>query len=117
MKHEKDCLFCQMVSGQVPVVKVYEDDVLFCIRDIYPQAKIHLLVIPKEHCTSLIDCFGTDSLMENLFKVATRIAQEQGLWPGGFRCVINSGRDAGQSVFHLHLHVMGGESLGTGFGA
>jgi histidine triad (HIT) family protein len=114
-----------MVSGKMDVPKVYEDESFVCIRDIRPQARIHLLVFPKKHIVSIADAFpeklaeGEKSehtlLFGKLFFVASQIAREQGLMPDGFRSVINTGSDAGQTVFHLHLHLLGGEPLTGGF--
>ncbi len=120
-KTSNDCLFCKMIVGESPVPKVYEDDSFICIRDIHPQAKIHLLVIPKKHISSLMTAFpegsaGESELMGNLFAVAAQIARQHGLLPGGYRSVINTERDAGQTVFHIHLHLLGGESLSGSFG-
>src|SRR4051794_26874267 len=111
-----DCLFCKMIQGAIPVPKVYEDESFICIRDIQPQAKTHLLVIPKHHVSSLSDAFpekgsGMDGMVGKLFETATRVARQEGLLPGGFRSVINTEKNAGQTVFHIHLHILGGEML------
>jgi histidine triad (HIT) family protein len=116
-----DCLFCKIVHGEIPSPRVYEDDDFVCIRDIRPQAKVHLLVLPKKHVASLDDAFpaqgaAQSQLVGDLFAAGTRIARQEGLLPGGFRAVINTGRDGGQTVFHLHLHVLGGASLRDHFG-
>jgi histidine triad (HIT) family protein len=117
----KDCIFCKMVQGSIPVTKLYEDEDFFCIRDIQPQAKVHLLLIPKIHIPSIIDGYSENenmnSLVGSLMKAATRVAKQEGLWPGGFRSVINTGENGGQSVFHLHLHLLGGEVLRGRFGS
>lgn len=126
MQQDIDCLFCRMANGSIPVPKVFENEAFFCIRDIHPQAKDHFLVIPKRHIPSLVEVFPSQAqgeiekdiqLMGSLFETATRVARQQGLLPGGFRCVINTQRDAGQTVFHVHLHVLGGEPLSSGFGS
>jgi histidine triad (HIT) family protein len=113
----KDCIFCKIVGGEIPAPRVHEDSAFICIRDIRPQAKTHLLVLPKAHVASLADAFpesgeGQAGMVGKLFQVATAIARKQGLLPGGFRAVINTGEDGGQTVFHLHLHILGGEALG-----
>jgi histidine triad (HIT) family protein len=110
-----------MIAGTIPVPKLYEDESFICIRDIRPQAKTHLLVIPKRHLSSLDAAFpekgeGHSQLIGDLFAVATRIARDQGLLPDGFRTVINTHAHAGQTVFHIHLHLLGGEVLHGGFG-
>jgi histidine triad (HIT) family protein len=114
------CLFCKMIQGDIPVTKIYEDDSCICIRDINPQAKIHLLIIPKQHIESLAAAFPEQgvalaSLMGSLLEKATLIARQQGLLPGGFRTVINTDENGGQTVFHLHFHILGGERLRGSF--
>ncbi|MEO5968774.1 MAG: histidine triad nucleotide-binding protein [Bdellovibrionia bacterium] len=114
------CIFCKMIQGVIPVTKVYEDDLCICIRDINPQAKTHLLVIPKEHVESLDSAFpekgvSQASLMGLLYERVVTIARDQGLLPGGFRTVINTNENGGQTVFHLHLHILGGERLRGSF--
>jgi histidine triad (HIT) family protein len=109
-----------MIQGVIPVAKVYEDDLCICIRDINPQAKTHLLVIPKEHIVSLDLAFPEKGvslapLMGMLYERVVLIAREQGLLPGGFRTVINTNENGGQTVFHLHLHILGGEHLRGSF--
>src|SRR4051794_14472674 len=99
MKSDSECLFCKMATGAIPVPKVYEDDQFFCIRDIHPQAKAHLLVIPKEHIPTLAEAFQAGKpektiLIGQLLERATQIAKEQGLLPSGFRTVLNTQRDA-----------------------
>jgi histidine triad (HIT) family protein len=116
-----DCLFCKIVRGEIPSPRVYEDERFICIRDIRPQAKIHLLVLPKKHVAGLDEAFpekgpSQAELIGELFAAGAKVAHQQGLLPGGFRSVINTGRDGGQTVFHLHLHLMGGESLRDQFG-
>ena len=117
----KDCIFCKIIDGTFQAPKLYEDESWICIRDIQPQAKTHLLVIPKEHVASLSEIYpergkGRNDLVGDLFQVATRIARQQGLLPGGFRSVINTDKNGGQTVFHLHLHILGGEALRGSFG-
>jgi histidine triad (HIT) family protein len=108
-----DCVFCKIIEGKIPAPRVYEDENVICIRDIQPQAKVHLLVIPKVHARTLMDVDGRG--VASLFEAAQKIAHTQGLLPGGFRSVINTGVDGGQTVFHLHLHLLGGERLRGGF--
>ena len=115
-----DCIFCKIVTGAIPSPKLYEDDRFICIRDIRHQAKTHLLILPKEHIASLDAAFPCEGraqteMVGQLFEMATRIARQQGLLPGGFRSVINTGRDGGQTVFHLHLHILGGAILNEEF--
>lgn len=106
-----DCLFCRMATGEVPVDKVHEDELVFAIRDINPQAPTHLLVIPVDHVASLAELDASGPLPARLLAVAAELARREGL-PGGWRLVSNVGPDAGQSVPHLHLHLLGGRRLG-----
>lgn len=106
-----DCLFCKIVAGDIPSTKVYEDETVFAFRDIAPQAKTHILVIPKEHIASVAEINEKNSaVVSHIFEVIARIAKEEGL-TGGYRVVSNCGDDAGQTVHHLHFHILGGEKL------
>ena len=106
-----DCLFCNIIAGDVPADKVYEDEHLLAFRDINPAAPTHILVIPKKHLASVMDADAADrELMGRLLLAANAIAAEQGL-DEGFRYVINTGDLGGQTVFHLHLHIIGGRRL------
>ena len=121
MSQHESCIFCKIILGQIPSPRVYEDSQFICIRDIHPQAKTHLLVIPKQHLASLEEVYPENGahhaqLVGSLFEVATRVARQEGLLPGGFRSVMNTGLQGGQTVFHLHLHLLGGEPLGATFG-
>lgn len=108
----QNCLFCRVIAGKIPADIVYKDEQCLAFRDINPQAPVHLLVIPREHLKSLNEVAEKDEeLLGHLLLVAGRTAREQGIAESGYRTVINSGGDAGQSVFHLHLHVLGGRSL------
>ena len=108
-----DCLFCKMVAGQVPVKPVYEDQDLVAINDINPQAPLHVLIIPRAHIASLND-LGTehDTLVGSMIRRAAAIAKDHGYSERGFRTVFNTNREAGQTVFHIHLHVLAGRALG-----
>jgi histidine triad (HIT) family protein len=107
-----DCLFCQIIAGEIPADVIYQDSRSIAFRDIKPQAPLHVLVIPHEHLESLDEAAQKDeALLGHLLRVAARVANEQGLSESGYRTVINTGAGAGQSVFHLHLHVLGGRSL------
>ena len=106
------CLFCEIVAGKIPAKKAHEDDELLAFHDISPQAPTHLLVIPKRHITSLVDLAPEDDgLMGALVRKGRDLAQELGLAEGGFRLVFNCGDDAGYSVYHIHLHLLGGRKL------
>ena len=107
-----DCLFCKIVQRQIPASIVYEDDRVLAFNDINPQAPTHVLVIPKQHVASLSDLTGDhDALVGELVRRAAAIAKERGIEAGGFRTVFNTNRDAGQTVFHIHLHLLGGRSM------
>jgi histidine triad (HIT) family protein len=109
---EQNCLFCKIAAGEIPAQLVYEDDRAVAFRDINPQAPTHVLVIPREHLASLADAEdGQESLLGHLLLAAARVARAGGLAESGYRTVINNGAGAGQSVFHLHLHVLGGRPL------
>lgn len=109
---EQDCIFCRVVSGEVRADIVFQDDRCLAFRDINPQAPVHVLLIPREHLDSLDDAGrGDEALLGHMLRVAARVANDEGLSESGFRTVINTGAGAGQSVMHLHLHVLGGRSL------
>ena len=107
-----DCLFCKIIVGEIPSKKVYEDDRSFVFEDINPQAPTHVLIIPKKHIVGLKEAEGADAeLLGYCQLVAAKIARERGI-EKGYRTVYNVGPGAGQSVFHLHLHLLGGRALG-----
>lgn len=106
------CLFCRIVAGEIPAKKVFEDDQLIAFEDINPQAPMHVLVVPRLHVATLNDLeSGHDALVGALVRRAAAIAGERGYAEGGYRTVFNCNGDAGQTVFHLHLHVLGGRRL------
>ena len=103
------CLFCRIIARQTPAKIVYEDDGAVAIEDINPQAPVHLLVLPRKHLPSLQAATAEDEpILGHLFTVAAQLAHERGLDNRGYRTVVNTGAYAGQSVFHVHVHVMGG---------
>ncbi len=106
-----DCLFCKIIAGQIPSTKVYEDETVFAFRDIAPQAPTHILVIPKVHLDSVNQVTPENSgIVAHIFEVIPKIAAAEGL-TGGYRVVSNCGADAGQTVPHLHFHILGGKML------
>jgi len=112
MRTQQDCIFCKIVAGEIPSQKIYEDETALAFRDINPQAPTHALVIPREHIASLSAAAEADEpLLGHLLRVAARVAQDEGHAEGGFRTVINNGADAGQTVFHIHVHVLAGRRL------
>lgn len=106
-----NCLFCKIIAGDIPSTKVYEDETVYAFRDIAPQAPTHILVVPKVHIDS---CNGitpeNSAVVAHIFEVIPRIAADEGL-TGGYRVVSNCGDDAGQTVHHLHFHILGGKTL------
>lgn len=104
-----DCLFCGIVEGRVKGHVVYRDDAVVAFRDIRPQAPVHILVVPRKHVATILDLEANDqAVVGQIFPVITKLAREQGIAESGFRVVVNSGADAGQTVFHLHFHLLGG---------
>jgi len=109
---EENCLFCKIIAGEIPGDFVHQDERCVVIRDINPQAPSHVLVIPREHLESLDDASQKDeSLLGHLLRVGARVANDLGHGEDGYRSVINTGAGAGQSVFHLHVHVLAGRPL------
>lgn len=111
-----DCIFCKIVNGEIPSNKVYEDDSVLAFRDIAPAAPVHILVIPKKHIESAVALTDEDNaLIAHIFKVIRTVAENEGL-DNGFRLVSNVGEDGGQSVKHLHFHILGKKKYGESFG-
>lgn len=107
-----NCLFCKIINREIPGSIVYEDARLLAFNDINPQAPTHVLVVPKRHIASLNDLSGEDDgLVGEMVRRAAAIARERGIADGGFRTVFNTNRDAGQTVFHIHLHLLGGRTM------
>ncbi|MGH9637914.1 MAG: histidine triad nucleotide-binding protein [Candidatus Angelobacter sp.] len=106
-----DCLFCQIIAGKIPSMKVYEDERTYAFEDLKPQAPTHVLIVPKKHITGLDHATGADAEIIGYCQlVAAKLARERKL-EKGFRTVFNVGPDAGQTVFHLHLHLLGGRRM------
>ena len=107
-----NCLFCRIISGEIPGAVIYEDDRLLALRDINPQAPTHFLVIPRRHISTLNDLTADDdALVGEMTRRAATLAAELGHAAGGYRTVFNCNADAGQTVFHIHMHVLGGRRL------
>lgn len=107
-----DCLFCKMAIGQIKPDKIFETDTVLAFRDINPQAPIHILIIPKRHIATVNDLQPEHGpLIGDIYLAAQRIAAQEGITERGYRLVMNCNRDAGQSVFHLHLHLLAGRAL------
>jgi histidine triad (HIT) family protein len=112
MAKSEDCIFCKIVAGEIPAAKIFEDERAVAFRDINPQAPTHALVIPRAHVASLNEADEADeALLGHLLRVAAHVARDEGHADSGFRTVINTGAHAGQTVFHVHVHVLGGRSL------
>ncbi len=109
---ENDCLFCKIIAGEIPSAKVYEDDMVYAFRDISPEAPVHVLIVPKVHITSANDLNDENAaVVGHIFAVAAKIAKAEGIADSGYRIVNNCGEDGGQTVKHLHFHMLGGRSL------
>jgi histidine triad (HIT) family protein len=112
-----DCLFCRIVAGEIRSTKVFEDEDILAFEDTHPQAPVHVLVVPKKHVPTLEDLEPGDiPLAGRMLDVARHVAREKGTAASGFRTVINVNSEGGQSVYHLHLHVLGGRQLKAGLG-
>lgn len=108
-----ECIFCRIIEGEVPSEVVYTDDEVAAFRDVNPQAPVHILIVPRSHMPRISDV-GVDDyrLMGKLIGVANRLAKDEGVAESGYRLIFNCNRDAGQGVFHLHLHLLGGRKMG-----
>ena len=108
----QDCIFCKIVRHEIPARMVFEDDSAIAFHDVHPQAPTHILVVPRKHLASLDGCDSGDTpLLGHLLAVARQLARSEQLHPAGYRIVLNTGPVAGQTVFHLHFHLLGGRTL------
>lgn len=113
MNYDRDNVFAKILRGEIPCDKVYEDDQVLAFRDIRPAAPVHILIVPKQEIATVNDLTAADAeRVGQMVLVAQRIAREQGVAESGYRLVMNCNRDAGQEVFHLHLHLLAGRPLG-----
>ncbi len=107
-----DCIFCKIIAGEVPSKKVYQDERVTAFHDINPVAPVHILIVPNEHIPSVNEVQEEhEALLGHLFVVARKIAAEMGIQEGGYRLIVNTGPHAGQVVFHLHMHLLGGHKM------
>lgn len=106
-----DCIFCKIIEGDIPSTKVYETEDVLAFRDIEPQAPTHIVIIPKKHYQSVLAVEDNADILSELLTAAKQIAAQEGLDENGFRLVINTGEEGGQTVDHLHLHLLGGRSM------
>jgi histidine triad (HIT) family protein len=104
-----DCLFCKIISGEIPSAKVYEDEYVYAFRDINPQAPTHVLIAPKKHIPNVLSCDADTA--RHLTEAIGKVAELEGVAESGFRALTNCGRDGGQTVDHLHVHLLGGKKL------
>lgn len=109
---QSDCLFCKIIAGEIPATKVLETDTTYAFRDINPQAAVHVLVVPRNHHEDAEALAKASSELADVIAAGARVAKQEGIDQSGFRMVLNTGEDAGRTVFHAHLHVLGGEQLG-----
>jgi Diadenosine tetraphosphate (Ap4A) hydrolase and other HIT family hydrolases len=108
-----DCLFCKILEGEIPAERVYEDDQVVAFRDINPQAPFHCLIIPRKHIATLNDIADDDrEVVGHMIQAASKIAQQQGFDQDGYRTVFNCNTHGGQTVYHIHLHLLGGKPMG-----
>jgi len=113
MTSQPDCLFCKMASGEMPIEKAYEDNDVFAVPDLNPRAPLHLLIVPKEHIPSARDITEEHgSLLARMLGVAHQLAEQNGVNERGYRLTFNVGEEGGQTIFHLHMHLLGGRPLG-----
>ena len=107
-----DCLFCKIINKEIPAKSVYEDERVFAFNDLNPQAPVHILILPKKHIPTILEASQEDNeLIGHMFQAANKIAKSSGVAERGFRLVMNCNRDAGQTVFHIHLHLLAGRGL------
>jgi histidine triad (HIT) family protein len=116
MEGKMDCIFCQIVAGELPSQTLYQDEEVMAFRDIKPLTSTHVLIIPKKHIPDLVHLTEVDApIMGHMVNIANQLAKKEGVSQDGYRLVINCGDDAGQIVSHLHMHLLGGRRLTDGF--
>lgn len=106
-----DCIFCSIVNGNIPSEKVYENEHVFAFRDINPEAPVHIVIIPKKHIATIMDVDTSSNISNELIKAAQHIAEKEGIEKSGFRLVNNCNEEGGQTVYHLHVHLLGGRNM------
>lgn len=109
-----DCIFCKIVSGEIPSTKVYEDKDVIAFKDLNPQAPIHILVVPKKHYANVLDVEENDNIIAKIYNAINKIAKQENFEEDGFRVINNCGENAGQTVMHMHFHIIAGKKLGEG---
>ncbi len=108
-----DCIFCKLANGEIPTELLYEDENVVAFRDASPQAPVHVLVVPKAHHENFVDDVPAETLL-SMERAVAAVTEAAGIAKSGFRCIMNTGADGGQTVMHLHMHVLGGTDLGSG---
>lgn len=108
------CIFCKIRDGELPSAKVYEDEFILAFQDIHPQAPVHVVVIPKKHIRDVVEMTQEGDLAKRLLDACVKVAELKGIKDEGFRLIHNCGESAGQTVMHMHMHVLGGTSFGEG---
>jgi histidine triad (HIT) family protein len=109
---QSDCLFCKIIAGEIPSEKVFETETTYAFRDLHPQASVHVLVVPRTHHEDAEALAKAPQELSDVISVGAQVAKQEGIDQSGFRLVFNTGEHAGRTVFHAHLHVLGGEQLG-----
>lgn len=108
----EDCIFCKLANGVIPTNMVYEDEYVAAFKDLNPQAPIHILVVPKKHYDNVLSVEDGDAIISKIYEAINKIAENQGFAKDGFRVINNCGENAGQTVMHMHFHVLAGKKLG-----
>lgn len=108
----EDCIFCKIINGEVPSTKVYEDESVIAFKDLNPQAPIHILVVPKKHYDNVLSVEKDDNIISKIYYAINKIAIKEGFEKEGFRVINNCGKNAGQTVMHMHFHIIAGKKLG-----
>lgn len=107
-----DCIFCKIANGEIPSTIVYEDEYVIAFKDLNPQAPIHILVVPKKHYNNILDVEENDNIISKIYEAINKIANKEGYAKDGFRVINNCGENAGQTVMHMHFHILAGKKLG-----
>lgn len=107
-----DCIFCKIANGEIPSTIVYEDEYITAFKDLNPQAPIHILVVPKKHYNNILDVEENDNIISKIYEAINKIANKEGYAKDGFRVINNCGENAGQTVMHMHFHILAGKKLG-----
>ncbi len=108
----EDCIFCKIANGEIGTDKVYEDEFVTAFRDLNPQAPVHILVVPKKHYSNVLEVKENDDIIAKIYGAINKIAKQENIDQSGFRVINNCGKDAGQTVMHMHFHIIAGRALG-----